>query len=393
MAKRAIHASDTQTVKHIRQSAIHAHNGADVFFPRKNFTAASEGASDAGKGVLLNASGLIDASMMSGLAAHASTHEVGGSDLVDHDNLTNFVANKHIDYTGWLDQSVKIAATPTFGGVYFGSYYLNSLVAHNKVPDSDKVDGYHFASLVNVTNNSSLNTDTRNTRGVTRLYRKDSSTDYSVQTAWVGGYWELKGYNGDTYHGECYVGNAGLLAGYAQNAAASVNTIVRRDVNGYVWANWFNTESAATSSTIARVYCSQDQYIRFMTPSNFFIQMRNANYCHKTVWITPVAKSLTSDGAWHDLDLTANTSANAKGVIIWAQVSRGGGGAERYILTRINGGTNNWGDGGVYSNTTGSGTLKNAAQWHQGCDTGQIIEYFVQTDSGVGWFYIVGYWE
>jgi hypothetical protein len=35
-------------------------------------------------------------------AAHAASHEVGGSDLVDHDNLTNFVANKHIDHSAVL---------------------------------------------------------------------------------------------------------------------------------------------------------------------------------------------------------------------------------------------------------------------------------------------------
>ena len=33
------------------------------------------------------------------LPAHAAEHEVGGGDLVDHDNLTNYVANEHIDHT------------------------------------------------------------------------------------------------------------------------------------------------------------------------------------------------------------------------------------------------------------------------------------------------------
>jgi hypothetical protein len=31
--------------------------------------------------------------------SHASSHEVGGSDLVDHDSLTGFVASEHIDWT------------------------------------------------------------------------------------------------------------------------------------------------------------------------------------------------------------------------------------------------------------------------------------------------------
>lgn len=30
---------------------------------------------------------------------HASTHEVGGADLVDHDDLTNFVAEEHVDHS------------------------------------------------------------------------------------------------------------------------------------------------------------------------------------------------------------------------------------------------------------------------------------------------------
>jgi hypothetical protein len=33
------------------------------------------------------------------LPAHATTHESGGVDTVDHDNLVNFVGNKHIDHT------------------------------------------------------------------------------------------------------------------------------------------------------------------------------------------------------------------------------------------------------------------------------------------------------
>ena len=44
-------------------------------------------------------------------AAHASSHEIGGADLVDHDNLTNFVANEHIDHT-----AVSISA----GGILSG---------------------------------------------------------------------------------------------------------------------------------------------------------------------------------------------------------------------------------------------------------------------------------
>ena len=50
---------------------------------------------------------LIDAGVGSTLTidvdAHASDHEIGGADLIDHDNLTNFLAAEHIDWTGASD--------------------------------------------------------------------------------------------------------------------------------------------------------------------------------------------------------------------------------------------------------------------------------------------------
>jgi len=116
----------------------------------------------------------------------------------------------------------------------------------------------------------------------------------------------------------------------------------------------------------------------------------------KIIWLaTPVDKAgLTTDDAWHDLDLTGDTSANAVGVVIWAKVSRGGGGASRYIYTRKDGSSAASGEGGIESNSSAeAGTFVNAGQWIQGCTTGQVIEYKVQTDSTVTFFYIVGYWE
>ncbi len=60
--------------------------------------------------------------------------------------------------------------------------------------------------------NSSLNSDSRNSRGVTRLYRRDNNSDYSVQTYWTGTYWRLYGYNGDNNHADTYCGVANQLA-------------------------------------------------------------------------------------------------------------------------------------------------------------------------------------
>ena len=56
-----------------------------------------------------------------------------------------------------------------------------------------------------------------NRPGVTKLYRKDDDSGYNVQTHWTGSYWQLRGYNADTFHAECYVERAGS-AGYADSA-------------------------------------------------------------------------------------------------------------------------------------------------------------------------------
>jgi hypothetical protein len=97
----------------------------------------------------------------------------------------------------YLDQAVKIASSPIFndltltkltiGSYYLNSliannrvpdsakltasgFYLNSLIANNKVPDSDKVDGYHGAEA-----STAFTAAIRNTSGdiFTRLFRSE----------------------------------------------------------------------------------------------------------------------------------------------------------------------------------------------------------------------------
>lgn len=78
-------------------------------------------------------------------------------------------------------------------------------------------DSHSHSNYVTTTYNSSLNSDSRNSRGVTRLYRRDDNSDYSVQTYWTGSYWRLYGYNGDSSHADVHVGYADS-AGSAGNA-------------------------------------------------------------------------------------------------------------------------------------------------------------------------------
>jgi hypothetical protein len=66
----------------------------------------------------------------------------------------------------------------------------------------------------------------------------------------------------------------GLQVGTGRNSTA--NEIVRLDGSGYAQMGWINTTSGATSSTINRIYCSADGYIRYMTPANLFNQQASA---------------------------------------------------------------------------------------------------------------------
>lgn len=77
-----------------------------------------------------------------------------------------------------------------------------------------------LSGAVLTTYNTSLNSDSRNSRGVTRLYRRDDDSDYSVQTYWTGTYWRLYGYNGDSAHADVQVGYSDS-AGYATNGRYS----------------------------------------------------------------------------------------------------------------------------------------------------------------------------
>ena len=54
-----------------------------------------------------------------------------------------------------------------------------------------------------------------------------------------------------------------------QGTQNSANTVLRTQANGYAMLGWINTTSGATSSTLTRIYCSQDGYIRYQTPANF----------------------------------------------------------------------------------------------------------------------------
>jgi hypothetical protein len=55
------------------------------------------------------------------------------------------------------------------------------------------------------------------------------------------------------------------------------NKVVRTDSNGYIQAGWINTPSGA-AGTINKIYASQDDYVRYLTPANFRTQVTDSHY-------------------------------------------------------------------------------------------------------------------
>jgi hypothetical protein len=68
-------------------------------------------------------------------------------------------------------------------------------------------------------------------------------------------------------------GDFGLHTGTNNQA----NKIVRTDANGYIYAGWINTTSGNFTGTPTKIYASNDAFIRYMTPANFFPTLANDN--------------------------------------------------------------------------------------------------------------------
>lgn len=116
--------------------------------------------------------------------------------------------------------------------------------ANTAISNSLALNGKADTAFVQTTYNSSLNSDSRNSRGVTRLYRRDNNSDYSVQTHWTGTRWRVDGYNGDTYH-------AGAEVAHADTSTTSTNVDVLGD-NSTNFTRYLLFASSSSGSTRAR---------------------------------------------------------------------------------------------------------------------------------------------
>lgn len=73
--------------------------------------------------------------------------------------------------------------------------------------------------------------------------------------------------------------NADMLDGLHIHTGRNngVNKIVRTDASGHIQAGWINTTSGDIGTgAINKIYCSNDDYIRYKTPANFFPTLANS---------------------------------------------------------------------------------------------------------------------
>jgi hypothetical protein len=94
-------------------------------------------------------------------------------------------------------------------------------------------------------------------------------------------------------------GNASTVAGLAVHTGRNneANKIVRTDVNAHLLTGWINTTSGAFSSAINKIYCSDDDYVRYQTPANFISNLgliTTSNIGSQSVTYATSAGSLSS---------------------------------------------------------------------------------------------------
>ena len=117
-------------------------------------------------------------------------------------------------------------------------------------------------------------------------------------------------------------GDFGLHTGRNNEA----NKLVRTDASGYIQAGQINTTSGDMGTTaITRIYCSNDNFIRYKTPANFFSTLTNddnqlsitvgSQNRKLTIGYATTATSIGSGALKHMCSLRAGDSYNAYKII------------------------------------------------------------------------------
>jgi hypothetical protein len=148
---------------------------------------------------------------------------------------------------------------------------------------------------------------------------------------------------------------AGGLA-VASGVNSSANQIVRTNASGYADFGWINTVSGVASGTPARVYCSQDAYIRYYDMSTFTGYVRTAASGSWGISVTGSSASCTGNAA------TATNAAGSFTVPGGLTVGAGGASSDIYMVDTDEGTRR------IHCNSNRIGFLTQAEGWGAYCD-------------------------
>ena len=169
--------------------------------------------------------------------------------------------------------------------------------ANTAISNSLALNGKADTAFVQTAYNSSLNSDSRNSRGVTRLYRRDNDSDYSVQTHWTGTRWRVDGYNGDTYH-------AGAEVAHADTSTTSTNVDILAD-NSTNSSRYLLFASSASGSTRAR----SDNGLTY-NPSNNTLNSGSVSTTAVYLYAASATTPKITNSSNYSLDIELGTQSN-----------------------------------------------------------------------------------
>lgn len=199
---------------------------------------------------------------------------------------------------GWYGQ-IMMSANTAPGIYYRNADGLSSSVGWKKLLDSSnfnsyspKLDGTGASGTwnISVSGNAATATSavTSNRTKFIETFKQGSTTDTYGSSYPIWAQWSnstnvrLKCTNYTVWTDKAdyasSAGNADTVDGLHIHSGRNneANKIVRTDANGYIQAGWINTLSGDMGTTAAtRIYCSDDCYIRYKTPANFFSTLTN----------------------------------------------------------------------------------------------------------------------
>ena len=174
------------------------------------------------------------------------------------------------------DTTLDVSGEITGRGGDTGLIFKSRNTSATGAPDQFKIE--HNYGSVNISN-------PRGDINFTTALKQGGNT-VATQT-WVGNNYQPSGSYAllDHEHLE-YLGvnakakDSNLLDGLDLHTGRNneANKVVRTDANGYIQAGWINTTSGATTSTLSRIYASNDGYIRYVTPDEFRKQITDGIY-------------------------------------------------------------------------------------------------------------------